>query len=72
MTQQEDDKPKAFWVFSIRVGTIKPNTKTTKMMQRIAKQVGEIAGVVEVEVAEDFSKDPLLPILIKKLKVKTE
>ena len=57
MNQEEPSK--AYWVFSVRVGTTKVGTSTSKMKQKIARRVSRIAGVCEVEVDEDFTKDPL-------------
>ena len=55
----QEEQPKGYWVFSVRVGTTKVGTPTTKMKEKIANRVSKIAGVCEVEVDEDFSKDPL-------------
>ena len=59
MESNHEDKPKGYWVFSVRVGTNKTGMKTQRMQEKIASKLLKIAGVFDIEVAEDYDKDPL-------------
>jgi hypothetical protein len=62
-----EEKPQSYWVFSIRVGTLRQGMSTKKMIQRMQTQLYKIAGIVTLEILEDFEKDPLKPLPIDAL-----
>lgn len=63
-----------FWIFSVRIGTLKPKTTTKQMQEKMKLKLSQIKEVGFIEIEEDYNKDPLPKPLsnVNDLKKKTE